>query len=156
MENSSNYSASAKKAYENFENIVTNYGSIIEKTNNGGIPESIYTLVTNCTKELARLKSEAGSQDKLYKDASSKIIRLSIDLLIDWTRANYHLLFFQIQGMSLGKTLFDVCYLTVLEIDKIETDSVTKELFNLKANEIIYLKYNHEMDILKKRFNIKS
>lgn len=126
----SKYSVLAKKAHENFENLLSNYGSIIEKTNNGGIPESIYTLVTSCAKELTVLKSEVGIQDKLYKDAASKIIRLSTNLIADWVKECSNVMNVPIQGIRLGNTLFDVCILTIGEIDKIETDENTKIWFN--------------------------
>jgi DNA polymerase-3 subunit epsilon len=126
----SNYSTRAKTAHENFENLITNYSSVIEKTNNGGIPESIYTLVTNCSQELTTLKSEVGVHDKLYKDAASKIILLSSNLITDWTKACSNIMNIPIQGMRLGNTLFDICILTISEIDKIETDDNTKSWFN--------------------------
>lgn len=131
----SNYSTRAKKAHENFENLLSNYGSIIEKTNNGSIPESIYTLVTSCAKELTVLKLEVGIQDKLYKEAASKIIRLSTNLIADWVKECSNVMNVPIQGMRLGNTLFDVCILTIGEIDKIETDENTKSWFNkIKAS----------------------
>ncbi len=125
-----NYSALAKKSHENFENLLSNHISIIEKTNNGGIPESIHTLVTSCAKELTVLKLEVGIEDKLYKEASYKIIKISTNLITDWVKACSKIMNVPIQGMRLGNTLFDVCILTIGEIDKIETDDNTKIWFN--------------------------
>jgi len=126
----SNYSTLAKTAHENFEKLLTDYSSIIKNTRDGGIPESIHTLVTKCTKELATLKLEVGIKDKLYKDSASKIIRLSTNLLTTWVKECSNVMHVPIQGMRLGNTLFDVCFLTINEIDKIETDDNTKSWFN--------------------------
>ncbi len=169
----SQYSSRTKTAHDNFENLLINYSSIIEKTNNGGIPESIYTLITNCSKELTTLKSEVGIQDKLYKDAASKIIRLSANLIADWVIASSNLMHVPIQGMRLGNTLFDVCILAIEEIDKIETDENTKSWFNnvktslnnLKAQSqpksgcyiatMTYGNYNHPQVLVLRNFRDK-
>jgi DNA polymerase-3 subunit epsilon len=147
----SNYSDVAVNAQKNIEGLLTDYSSIIENTRNGGIPESIYLLVTKCSEELIILKSEVGVEDALYANEASKLIRLTTDLIDDWTKQNYHLLFIKIQGLRFGETLFDICNSTILEINKIETDENTKEWFNNAADPIIRLKFNHDMDILKKR-----
>lgn len=152
----SNYSEVAINAQKNIVSLLTNYSSIIQKTSNGGIPESVYVLVTKCSEELALLKSEVGIEDDLYSNEASKLIRLATDLIYDWTKENYNLLFIKIQGLRFGESLFDICNLTILEIDKIETDKNTKEWFNKAADPIIRLKFDHEMNILKKRAEPKG
>jgi DNA polymerase-3 subunit epsilon len=140
----SNYSNLAKIAHENFEKLIANYGSILEKANNGGIPETIYTLVNKCNKELLVMKTEVGIQDEMYKKSSSKIIRLSTNLIIDWIKRCSNIMFIPIEGLSKGNTLFDVCYSTINEIDKIETDDITKTWFNNINTSITKLKVQSE------------
>lgn len=147
----SNYSEVAINAQKNILDLLSDYSSIIESTRNGGIPESIYLLVTKCSEELIILKSDVGIEDALYANEASKVIRLTTGLIDDWTKQNYNLLFIKIQGLSFGETLFDICNSTILEIDKIEIDENTKEWFNNTVTPIIRLKFDHEMDILRKR-----
>jgi DNA polymerase-3 subunit epsilon len=146
----SNYSDVAVNAQKNIQDIIALYNSKLLNTSNGGIPEWIYLLVTECSEKLTILKSEVGVEDALYANEASRLIRLTTDLVGDWTKENYHLLFIKIQGLRFGETLFDICNSTILEIDKIETDENTKEWFNNAAKPIISLKFDRDMDILKK------
>lgn len=130
----------AKRSHELFEKLISEYGSQIDKTRNGDIPESIYNLVNSCNKELIIIGSELGQKHKLYSDASTLIVKLSVNLLSEWVKTNYALLTVSVQGMKLGNTFLDVCNTVFEAINKIEIDENTKEWCNKRKTSFDTLK----------------
>ena len=134
------YSETAKTSHLRFLELLSNYRSPENKITNGNIPESVWNLVDNCSKELSILNAEVGSGDKLYREASEEIVRFSTRLITLWAKENSSLAGIEIQGMTLGRTLMDVCVATMDKIGEIETEEATAQWFNDAYINLLALK----------------
>jgi len=119
-----------QKCHESFEKQIIDFRSILDNLNEADLPDAIIELVRNCNKELICLKSLIGVEHKLYIESSTKIVKLSTNMLMEWIKGHSILFTGSLQGSKLVNDLFDMYKSIIEEIDKIEMSNETENWFN--------------------------
>ncbi len=131
----------ATKSDEQIEKFLNSFRNDIAERKIVNYPESIYDLVVKCEKELDQIKSEVGVNHEVYLRSSTNVIHLSTNTLFEMIEHPVtELLMAPIQGLKLGKNLFEECDVAFNEINKIEMDNVSLCGFNARRGYFESLK----------------
>jgi hypothetical protein len=131
----------ARKSDEKIENYLEKFRDDLEQRKIVNYPESIYDLVVKCEKELDQIKSEVGINHEIYLRSSTNVVYLTTDTLFELIEHPVtELLLAPIQGLKLGRNMFEECDVAFNEINKIEMDSVSMGVFNARKEYFESLK----------------
>ena len=123
----------AIKCDEHIEHYLKAFRTEVEQRTIVNYPESVYDLVVKCKKQLDLIKSEVGVNHELYLKSSVSVIHLSTDTLFEIIEHPVtEILMAPMDGLKLGKNLFEECDVVFNEINKIEMDSISKCGFNAR------------------------
>jgi DNA polymerase-3 subunit epsilon len=117
------------------EKYIADYDNIFAEISIGNLPKSIYDLVNSCNEALDAIKTRTGTESTIYKELSSKIVRLAATILTDWLEQNKekNILLVPIKEMSLGNNLLEVFNSTFSQVISIQVDDNCRGWLNEKT-----------------------
>ena len=131
----------ARKSDKQIEKYLDSFRTDVAQRKIVNYPESVYDLVLKCNKELETIKSEVGVNHEMYLRSSTNVVHLTTDTLFEMTEYPVtELLLAPIQGLRLGRNLFEECDVAFNEINKIEMDSISMSGFSARMGYFEQLK----------------
>jgi hypothetical protein len=123
----------ARKSEEQIERWLNGFKNAAEQRKIVNYPEALYDLIVQCRKELDQIRSEVGINHEMYIKSSMNVVYLVTGTLLEMIdHPVTELLLAPIQGLKLGRNLFEECDAVFEEARKIELDNISQRGFNAR------------------------